>query len=589
MDWTGPRETCPGSPSQFLSVSNTRNYTTFWDFGNGDTSNALEPMYAYPDTGTYTIKLVITDTIGCKDSLVKPNYTRVYRPVASFDANNLISYCTPFEARFTNTSTFYNSSSWELGIGTSTQTNPVSYYTSTGTYNIKLQITSPGGCTDSVTKKLQVFDPNDGTLTYGPTTFSCRPLTVNFTAFSNLKASFIWDFGDGTVIDTTVNTISHTYDNIGDFVPSIIMIEGSGCIVGKTGTAPIQIVGAKINFSVDKNFFCDSGLVTIFDSTVARGPGLNYTWDFGDGTVSNDANPGSHFYDKPGVYPLKLTVRTDNGCLDSMSVPSSIKISQTPSIRISGDSIICVNEILESTGILDKGEPAAVRWAWQFPDGVTSSVQAPPNLKFTTPGQFKISTIATNTDGCADTALKNVLVHPIPTATLPGTITIQAGDPVKIEGLYSSNVMTYDWKPTAGLSCTDCPQPIAGPKFNTKYIVRYVDSNGCANTGMVQVIVICKNANVFIPNTFSPNGDGSNDVFYVRGKGLDRVKSLRIFDRWGEVVFEKKDFAVNDASVGWDGRFRGAKPKADVYVYQVEVFCENGEIIRFDGNVALIQ
>jgi gliding motility-associated-like protein len=160
-----------------------------------------------------------------------------------------------------------------------------------------------------------------------------------------------------------------------------------------------------------------------------------------------------------------------------------------------------------------------------------------------------------------DTALKNVLVHPIPTATLPSTITLMAGDQVKLEGLYSSNVMTYDWKPTAGLNCTDCPQPIAKPKFNTKYIVRYVDSNGCANTGMVQVLVICKNANVFIPNTFSPNGDGSNDVFYVRGKGLDRVKSLRIFDRWGEVVFEKKDFAVNDASVGWDGRFRAPNPK----------------------------
>jgi gliding motility-associated-like protein len=105
----------------------------------------------------------------------------------------------------------------------------------------------------------------------------------------------------------------------------------------------------------------------------------------------------------------------------------------------------------------------------------------------------------------------------------------------------------------------------------------------------VQVIVICKNANVFVPNTFSPNGDGSNDVFYVRGKGLDRVKSLRIFNRWGEVVFEQSNFPVNDPNYGWKGTYKNHKPVPDVYVYQVEVFCENSQIIRFEGNVALIQ
>jgi gliding motility-associated-like protein len=94
---------------------------------------------------------------------------------------------------------------------------------------------------------------------------------------------------------------------------------------------------------------------------------------------------------------------------------------------------------------------------------------------------------------------------------------------------------------------------------------------------------------VFVPNTFSPNGDGSNDVFYVRGKGLERVKSLRIFNRWGQIVFEKRDFPVNDASAGWNGTFMGNRPHPDVYIYQVEVFCDNSEIIRFEGNVALIQ
>ena len=130
---------------------------------------------------------------------------------------------------------------------------------------------------------------------------------------------------------------------------------------------------------------------------------------------------------------------------------------------------------------------------------------------------------------------------------------------------------------------------MASPRFNAKYNVAVVDSNGCKNKSEVQVLVLCQGVTVFLPNTFSPNGDGSNDIFYVRGKGLDRVKSLRIFNRWGEVVFEQKDFPVNSISNGWDGKMKGQKPQPDVYVYQLEVYCGNGDLMNFSGNVALIQ
>ena len=166
---------------------------------------------------------------------------------------------------------------------------------------------------------------------------------------------------------------------------------------------------------------------------------------------------------------------------------------------------------------------------------------------------------------------------------------MQAGFPITIPAVYSRGVHSYMWSPSNTLNCTDCPQPLAHPKANTKYTVAFVDSNGCKNSGETQIIVFCKEANVFIPNTFSPNGDGSNDVFYVRGRGLDRVKSLRIFNRWGEVVFEKTNFPVNDANFGWNGKYRGNNPQPDVYVYQVEIFCDNSDVMRFDGNIALIK
>jgi gliding motility-associated-like protein len=149
--------------------------------------------------------------------------------------------------------------------------------------------------------------------------------------------------------------------------------------------------------------------------------------------------------------------------------------------------------------------------------------------------------------------------------------------------------VSYSWQPQNDLSCTDCPRPIATPKYSTDYTITVTDSNSCRVSSKVQVIVLCQGAKVFVPNTFSPNGDGANDIFFVQGTGLARIKSLRVFNRWGEVVFEKRDFAVNDPSIGWDGTFKGQKAAPDVYIYQLEVFCENSEVIRTEGNVALIR
>jgi gliding motility-associated-like protein len=261
---------------------------------------------------------------------------------------------------------------------------------------------------------------------------------------------------------------------------------------------------------------------------------------------------------------------------------------ESPLIGIAGDSAVCINGLISHSGIFMRPDTSAVTWSWNFPNGNNSTLQNPTNQTYNTSGNFIVTAIATNSTGCRDTATQNIRIPPLPTISMPGNMTIQSGFPETIQATYSSGVVSWVWSPATGLSCTNCPQPDAVPKFNTNYSVMFTDSNGCANFGNIAVTVICKNANIFIPNTFSPNGDGSNDQFYPRGIGLDRVKMLRIFNRWGEVVFEKRDFPVNDPLYGWDGTYKGRKSQADVYVYQVEIFCDNGEIITLNGNIALI-
>jgi gliding motility-associated-like protein len=94
---------------------------------------------------------------------------------------------------------------------------------------------------------------------------------------------------------------------------------------------------------------------------------------------------------------------------------------------------------------------------------------------------------------------------------------------------------------------------------------------------------------VFIPNTFSPNADGANDVFFVRGSGTFQVRALRVYNRWGQLVFEKRNGSANNPSDGWDGTFNGQQLDAAAFVYQADVICRNGQLFTFKGSVSLIR
>lgn len=581
--------TCPGAGVGFANTSTPPGYISFWNFGDGGTSTANSPGHIYAAPGNYDITLIITDAFGCMDTVIKNAYITVNSPIANFSMDDSISSCLPFEVKFTNTSTFYSSVLWDFGPGegNSTLNNPVHYFSVPGTYPVKLVITSPGGCQDSLIKNVVVSDTVGSIVSYLPIN-GCKPVDVNFSTFSpGQMASYLWDFGDGYTITTTTPNVNHLYTSYGNFLPKVILQDPSGCLIPLQGLDTVFVTGANAKFGIDTGLFCDFGTVNFTDSTTFNDPIAVYNWSFGDGGTSSVQNP-SHQYTTPGLYTVQLIVQTQIGCRDTLSKPALIKIVQRPLIDINGDSIICINNSILHKGIFLQPDTSVVTWQWNFPNGNSSNLQNPPLQTYNTAGTFIVTTIATNSTGCKDTTQQTILVNPLPVINMPGQITVQSGFPVTIPATYSPNTVSWIWSPSTGLSCANCPAPDAGPKFNTTYQVYFTDNNGCSNIGQVEIIVICKNANLYVPNTFTPNGDGSNDIFYPRGKGLERVRFMRIFNRWGEVVFEKRDFPVNDAFSGWNGTYKGQKPKADVYVYQIEVFCENGEIIRLNGNIALV-
>ncbi len=166
---------------------------------------------------------------------------------------------------------------------------------------------------------------------------------------------------------------------------------------------------------------------------------------------------------------------------------------------------------------------------------------------------------------------------------------IQAGISITLTPTYSNDVINWLWSPASGLSCTNCITPIATPGGTTTYTLKIQNNGGCSAEDQVTIVVTCDNENIFIPNTFSPNGDGVNDVFFPRGRGINMIRGMKIFNRWGQLVFERSNFYANDPASGWDGLVGGKQVPSDVYIFVIDVICNNGKVITKKGNVTLLK
>lgn len=577
---------CPNTDLPFTDTSSGKGLSWQWDFGDGGTSSTQSPIYRYTATsGTYGVKLVITDEYGCKDSVTKPAYVTVKKPVPAFTARDTSSICPLLETKFTFGGTDYESFYWDFGDGSiSTLQNPNHFYNTYGAYEAKLYVIGYGGCIDSVSDTINVYNPyTSSDMSYNPLT-NCNSLLVDFSLITPPSTRFTFHYGDGG-FDTSQNKVfQHFYNQPGFYAPVMVLQDSLNCQVGLGGPNTIRVIGALPLFGVDKKTFCDQGTVNFTNYTIGNDPVVSLTWDFGDGTTSSDTDP-SHQFTSPGTFLVKHMVTTQSGC--DNTVTDTIRVYGTPHPVIVSDTVVCINEVLPLQGTLTVPD-TAITWKWDLGSNGQSADQN-TSVKYPQTGNYAVTLEAANKLGCKDKTSKNIFVPPTPTITVSGNTTIAVGSGIPMPVTYSANVATYAWTPANSLSCTNCAIPFADPKFTTTYNVRVEDVYGCAATQGITITVICNSSNYFVPNTFSPNGDGQNDVFMPRGKNIDRVNRMQIFNRWGELVFEKRNFMANDASAGWNGTYKGKPASADVYVYVVEFVCDNASVVPFRGNVTLLR
>ncbi|MEZ4941658.1 MAG: gliding motility-associated C-terminal domain-containing protein [Saprospiraceae bacterium] len=192
--------------------------------------------------------------------------------------------------------------------------------------------------------------------------------------------------------------------------------------------------------------------------------------------------------------------------------------------------------------------------------------------------------------GCLSALTLQLQAPPLLTVDVGPDLTLDFGDSTQLAATTNLPVVAWQWEPPEGLSCSDCPSPLAIPPANTSYAVTVTDANGCTAEAEVAIRLVTERR-VYVPNAFSPNLDGVNDYFTVfTGPGVALIRQLGVYDRWGTHVFSAPENQLPDAgSLRWDGTYRGKALQPGVFVWFVEVEFVDGSTEVFRGDVVLVR
>jgi gliding motility-associated-like protein len=556
-----------------------------WYFTDGtpaDTTTIPTISHTYYNPNKYEPIVAVTDSTNCTVFYPAPIPIIVESVKANFtmDKNRL---CENGIVNFNNTSdttagTVISIYSWDFGDGqTSTGANipTVSHmFNGPGLYHVKLTVNTQFGCSDVVTKDVYVVA--NPTIDIAGDSSQCVPATLNFSGVilvaDTSAYTWQWDFGNGNKSTLQVPP-SQVYPKAGQYLISLVATNSSGCT--DTATSDLFIYPLPTVFAGNDTTICLGQSLPIQVVGAAT-----YNWlppSNGSLSCTNCANPVA----SPIVTTTYYVQGTSfQGCVSTDTLV--VTVNQPVTVTVSPDDSVCLGQSAQLTA------SGAANYVWSPAAGLSSIKVANPMASPSTTTTYQV--IGSDNKYCFfDTGYVNVRVFAYPVVNAGPDATIIVGSSYQMMGSGSPDVVSIAWTPITALTCTNCYTPTANPNNTTNYTLRLVNDGGCASVDSMRLTVVCNDANFFIPNTFSPNGDGVNDIFYVRGKGLNIISSITIFNRWGQIVFQRKDFAANDPSVGWDGNFNGQKAAADVYIYTVEIICNNSSLIPYHGNVTLVR
>lgn len=552
-----------------------------WDFGDGKTANTKNPYHSYTKEGFYQLKMIFTEkSSSCTDTLYK-KITVLPAPNANFttDVDTIPVLCYPKNIYFT--SVFATDSLkyfWNFGNGQTSNFKDVASFYTKGNYTATLIIENSQGCRDTSSRSFVLVGPE------GDFTLDKSPLCIKDNLTVTLKdttevGSWTWDFGDG-VTKVGGNPVQHYYDftSLGDstIIKLVLNDVTNACKVIIEKLIPVTNVKADFQLQFGDTIICKNSINKIKNLSP---PNLNYKWTFSNGMTSTEYEPSFQAPDSGIIYIQLIVSDPIAACTDSITKAFKVQNFILP---VLDDVIVCQGD---SIVIGLKNDISGASFAWMPATGLQNP------LGFQTLAYPSITTAYTLngmlSNGCSSTT--SITVHVIPkyTGMLSFEKSVAKGTPVTLTIGTLGVGYKYTWQPNALLSCSNCNEPIYIADTSSTFTLTLQDSALCG------IYLITFQVNVLpdkieIPNVFTPNGDGKNDVFQVvvPGGNIKDIGILKfeIYDRWGQKIF-----ANGNTEKGWDGTHKGIPCPSDIYVYVIEVGFFNGDIKKYRGDISLVR
>jgi gliding motility-associated-like protein len=415
---------CVNGPVTFTDISIPNGATLvkwYWDFGDGTTLVALNgnpQTHTYATTGPKTVRLIVESNTGCKSIQFNQIITINARPFANF---TLPDVCLPIgAAQFTSTSTINDGTqalltyNWTFGdgVGTGTGANPLYNYSATGPFDVTLLVTSNNGCTKDTIKQINTIyaRPTAGITSNLET---CLTDSLAFTDNSNGQGrpvtQWFWDFGDGNM--SNLRNPKHKYLAPGPYTVTLYIKTDKGCI-SDTATQPITVLQRPTaDFNIGTA--CDGKPVTFTDASNPFNAGniVEWKWNLGDGTTltRNSGAPFTHTYALAGPYTVTLEIKTDKGCSSIVfSKPITVNAKPKPDFTLPGICLPSGAAQFDNLTTITDGTIATVTYAWNFGDGVGTSIQPTPLYIYSGTGPYPVTLTATSANGCEDAITKSL-------------------------------------------------------------------------------------------------------------------------------------------------------------------------------------
>jgi gliding motility-associated-like protein len=497
---------------------------------------------------------------------------------------------------------------WKIDGVSYTFKDSVFRFTTTGSHTVQLQINSVSGCTDITavqTFNVQVNNiPNILNVTRIDS--ACANQTIFYTA--NVAPSqdpitnYIWTFGNGTTYTSTTNTANTVYGTAANNYIDRLIVATANC--RDTLHLPKLVINPTPSVSINTNN------LTVCEKTpipLTATANLPCTFDWFPKNAGLSPQTGATVTATP-IDTIQYWVNgyTAYGCMDSASINIGVMHQPILTINKGMKDSICLGDIVELK-VISTPDNGNHDYIWS-PRGINSyiidtgvnaglgpiiHVQPKVNItyvvsdKSTACGVITPATIAIAVGDTLHVSFNTDVVH------------LQSNQKYTLTPFYSDAIKSTIWSPnayfTAATGYTQ-PYPEVDVINNVCYSVDATSIYGCKATDTLCIVAFCEASQVFIPNAFTPDGSGTNDYFYITATGISKVTTFRVFNRWGQVVFERANFippayksAAYNAATAWDGKVNGIVAPTDTYVYTCEVECANGTKFVYTGSVTLIK